>query len=236
MKHGVRRAILRNLTLKIISVGLAVLLFVVVHSEKHSLVQGTVELSFSVPAGKLLSTKPPAVLRVGVTGPASRIQRFRFEDLGPLSVDLTGVQEGFFKFRESLFTLPVGLKVAHIRPEGFLLRFEPTVERQVSVRLRLEGQPAPGFRLLGRHVRPPRVTVSGPRSVVSSLAQLATVPMSLEGAVTSRTETVQLDLPPHLAQARPGAVEVSLEIAPPGRGPRTSTDRPPKEKGASEGD
>jgi YbbR domain-containing protein len=236
MKHWVRRAVFRNLTLKIVSLALALLLFVVVHSEKHSLAQGTVELTFSLPPGKLLAIKPPAVLRVGVTGPVSRVQRFRFEDLSPVSVDLAGAQNGFFKFPESLFTLPVGLKVAYIRPDGFQLRFEATVEREVPVRIKLEGEPAPGYGLIGRQVRPSRVTIRGPRSVVTSVVYVATDPVSLEGVVGSRTETVPLALPPQLAEAKPTSVQVALEIARVSRGHRTAPERPPKEAGAGERD
>ena len=82
MPGWVRRAVFSNLALKLLSLALAALLFVLVHSEKHAPAQGGVPVTYGIPPGKVLVTKPPAVLRVGVTGPVSRVQRFRFEDLG----------------------------------------------------------------------------------------------------------------------------------------------------------
>src|SRR5512143_4040226 len=112
LRLWLREALFGNLLLKVLSLALAVLLFIVVHSERQSVVQGNVGVSYSVPAGRALEIKPPATLHVGVSGPVSRLQRFRIDDLGVVTIDLTEVKEGYFKFRDELLGLPPGLRVA----------------------------------------------------------------------------------------------------------------------------
>ncbi len=192
MKHWVRRVLLKNLVLKILSVALAVLLFAVVHSEKSSMAQGDVAVSYSLPAGKLLLNKPPAVLRIGVIGPTFRLQRFRFEDVAAVTVNLNDVREGELKFRDEGVVLPAGLKVAFIRPESFLVRYEPILRRRLPVHLVLRGEAAAGFRILVQAVRPARVTISGARSVVKSLSAVPTEPLIMDEPTASFTQKVAL--------------------------------------------
>ena len=192
MKHWVRRALLKNLVLKMLSVALAVLLFAVVHSEKNSMAQGDVAVSYTLPAGKLLLHKPPGVLRIGVMGPTFRLQRFRFEEVTAVSVNLNSVREGELRFRDEWVQLPAGLKVAFIRPESFPVRYEPTLRRRLPVHLVLQGETATGFRILEKVVRPGRVTISGARSVVKSLAAIPTEPIIMDEPMSTFTKKVVL--------------------------------------------
>lgn len=213
MSGWLRRALLSNLVLKLVSLALAVLLFVVVHSEKQATTQTSIDVAYTLPPGQLLSTRPPATVRVGVVGPISRLQRFRTEELGPLTLDLTNAKEGYFKFSDDLLVLPAGLKVAFIRPEGFQLRFEPIHRRLLPVHLELEGRPAEGFRVTARSVRPSRVMVSGARRVLAGLGLLHTQPLSLEGADQSLREWVAVMAPPGVHQIEPESVEAHVTVA-----------------------
>jgi YbbR domain-containing protein len=210
-----RRALLRNLALKLISLALALLLFVVVHSERQSLVQGALSVSYVPPSVKLLAQQPPATLRVGVTGPQSRIQRFRLEDLGPITIDLTAAREGYFRFKEDALALPIGLRVAFIRPDGFQVRFAELRTREVPVRLEVQGQPAAGYRVVGRRARPAQVTVTGARYTLDSpLFKLRTDPIGIDGADGSRAEQLRVAIPAGVLKIEPPSVEGSVEIAP----------------------
>jgi YbbR domain-containing protein len=213
MRRRLLQALRRNLLLKVISLGLAVLLYVVVHSEKQSLVQGAVGVSYSPPAGKALAVKPPASLLVGVAGPVSRLQRFRIEDVPAVSIDLSGEKEGYFKFRDELLSLPVGLRVAFIRPDGFTVRFEPPLQRRLSVRLMVQGEPAAGFQVVGRKVRPSRAMINGPRSEVQAISELQTEAVNIDGANTTQLRTVRLaTLPPGVRVEGARLFEVTVEI------------------------
>lgn len=215
MRRRLRSAVGQNLPLKLISFALALLLFVVVHSEKQSLVQGVVSLQYRLPTGQLLTQKAPETLRIGVAGPLSRVQRFRIEDIPAITVDLSKAQPGYFRFPENLVPLPVGLKLAFARPEGFPLHFEATQSRELPVRLELQGQPASGFRITARRLSPSTVRVSGPRAVVrSSSLKLRTEVLSVEGAEATRVETLKVLAPTGTTGLEPPEVEATIEIAP----------------------
>jgi YbbR domain-containing protein len=209
----IRQALFGNLLLKVLSVALAVVLFIVVHSEKQSVVQGTVGVSYSSPAGRLLESKPPATLLVGVAGPVSRLQRFHIEELPAVSIDLTDVKEGYFKFREELLALPSGLRLAFVRPDGFTVRYEPTLQRRLALRLMVQGEPGAGFRVAGRRVRPSRIMVTGPRSVVQGLSELRTDPVAIDGADTTQVRRVRIAVPSGVQIEGGVEVEATVEIA-----------------------
>ncbi len=215
MRRRLGAALTRNLPLKLISIVLAVLLYLVVHSEKQSLVQGVVSLRYQLPAGQLLTQKPPETLRIGVSGALSRVQRFRIEDIPPLTVDLAKARPGYFRFPDDLVPLPVGLKLTFARPEGFALHFEALQTRELPVRLELSGQPANGFRVAARRVSPATVKLSGPRAVVrSATLKLRTELLSIEGAEATRVVTLKVLAPPGVSSLEPSEVEATVEIAP----------------------
>jgi len=212
VRQWIRQALFGNLVLKVLSLALAVLLFIVVHSERQSVVQGNVGVSYSAPAGRVLESKPPATLLVGVSGPVSRLQRFRIDDLAAVSIDLTDVKEGYFRFRDELLALPPGLRVAFVRPPGFTVRFEPTMQRRLPLRLMVVGDPAPGHRVTGRHVRPSRVMVHGPRSAVQGLSELRTDAVAIDGADTTQVRRVRIPTPTGVEVEGGAEVEATVEI------------------------
>jgi YbbR domain-containing protein len=159
--------------------------------------------------------KPPETLRIGVTGPLSRVQRFRIEDIPPITVELGQAGPGYFRFPEDLVPLPVGLKIAFARPEGFQLGFEATETRELPVRLELHGHPATGFRITTRRLSPATVRVSGPKALIrSSQLKLRTEPLSIEGAYATRVENLRIVAPLGVTGLDPSELEATIEIAP----------------------
>lgn len=214
MSTWVRRVLLRDLALKLISLALAVVLFAVVRSERHSLTQGSVTVTFKVPSGRVLVSRPPDTLRLGVTGPISRLQRFRFEDISPVTIDLTEASDGYYHFRPDQLPLPVGLKLSFVRPEGFQVKLEPVFQRILPVRLQMEGRAAEGYRIVSRSVTPARATVSGIRRTVSQLGALRTDPVVVDGANSSLDEKVRVVVPPGAQEITPEMVQVAIVVAP----------------------
>lgn len=215
MRRWFHDLVFQNTALKLISLGLGLLLFFVVRSEKQSLAQGTVPLSYSTPAGRVLVDKLPGQLRVGVLGAASRMQRFRFEDLAGVHIDLASVKNNYLKFNPDMIRLPPGLKVVSIRPSGVVVRLEPLSTKSVKVVATVQGQVASGYHVVKRWVKPARVTVRGPSSVVRSLSSVGTQPVNVEGAASTLVQRVGLEpLPPRVSASQQQNLEVSVEVAP----------------------
>ncbi len=215
MRGLLKRLVLENLSLKLISVALAVLFFFMVRAEKPFLAQGTVRVTYSPPAGMLLKDDLPATLRVAVQGGATRMQRFRFEDLADVHIDLTREQEGYLKFSPDLFHLPRGLSVNSISPAGVQVRYEVLSSRTVAVSSTVQGQVASGYQILQHKVSPALVQVRGPKDVVLAIKEVSTKPVSVEGAQSTLVQRVDLLPLPAKVMARPSRnLTVTVEVAP----------------------
>lgn len=215
MRQLLRRLLLENLSFKLISIVLALLFFVMVRSEEPSLAQGTVRVSYFPPSGKILKTSLPKTVQVAVQGGASRMQRFRFEDLSEVNIDLSRVREGYFKFSPDLIQLPRGLKVTSIRPAGTVVRYETISSRTIPVSSTVQGQVAAGFQIVQHTVSPALVQVRGPRDVVLALKELSTRPVSVKGAEATLVQRVGLmPLPPNVVARPADDFTVTVEVAP----------------------
>jgi YbbR domain-containing protein len=89
---------------------------------------------------------------------------------------------------------PFGVEVLRIDPPRVEFRLERTLTRPVRVEATIEGTPAEDFVVGPTVINPPTVTVRGPESRVDSLESLATVPISIEGARSDVTRSVDLDV------------------------------------------
>lgn len=92
--------------------------------------------------------------------------------------------------------------------------------KDVSVRVQVEGQVAPGYRVSNISVEPPAITVVGNPQGLSQIAGLVdTMPINLNQATESIVRTVPLNLPDGVTivsdeSSGPGGVQVSVEITP----------------------
>ncbi|GAB4445745.1 MAG: hypothetical protein Kow0031_28310 [Anaerolineae bacterium] len=92
--------------------------------------------------------------------------------------------------------------------------------KDVSVRVQVEGQVAPGYRISNISVNPPAVTVVGNPQGLNQIAGLVdTAPINLAQATESIVRTVPLNLPDGVTTVSeesggPGGVQVTVEITP----------------------
>lgn len=186
---------LRNLGVKLLSIGVAVLLWLVVTGDP--VVDRTMRVGLElqrIPAGlELVGTVPDSV-SARVRGPASRLSALAPGDLSAV-VDVDGVKAGrrLFALTPAQVTAPFGVEVSQVTPATLPLLFEPTATAVVPVRPRVEGAPVSGHSVTHVAVTPSQVRVTGPESVVRGLTELVTEPVSIDGATTLVREAVTID-------------------------------------------
>ena len=92
--------------------------------------------------------------------------------------------------------------------------------KDVSVRVQVDGQVAPGYRISNISVDPPTITVVGNPQGLNEIAGLIdTIPINLNEATESIVRTVPLNLPAGVTtvlaeNGGPGGVKVTVEITP----------------------
>jgi hypothetical protein len=209
------RAILDELPLKVVSMVIAVTLFIIVRSDKDATAGAYVKVVYTLPDDRVLVSEPPPEVRVVVRGPGTRLQRFDDRDLEPIQVDLRAEPGPLLHFDETMVKLPVGLRVASITPSEAKIEFEPRLQKRVQVQPLLEGEPAPGFQVARVTARPAEITVDGAKSAVEALQRVPARPLRIVGTRSLVRGDKALDAPPpHVRFLDATTVTVEAEIQP----------------------
>jgi YbbR domain-containing protein len=185
-----------NLGLKAISLVLATLTWFVIAGEKTS------ERGLSVPVELQNFPKDLELTGEAVTSVEVRLRASPgiIHGLGPRDIsaliDLQGVAAGerIVHLSPDTIRVPFGVKVVKVTPSILTLNFEHTLEKDVPVRPRLQGRPAPGYEVAEVTSEPARVRITGPRSRVQEIESAFTEPVSLEAARETVMDTVNIGL------------------------------------------
>jgi len=209
----------RHLGLKLLALGLAVMLWIVVSGE------ATVERGLSVPlelqnfAPDLeLQIKPPSNIDVRVRGGSGTLSRLLPADIVAV-VDLHGAAAGqrLFHLTPDQVRVPFGVEIAQITPTTVAMVFEKSATKRVPVMPQIDGKPAPGF-VVGKITSDPEtVEIIGPESAIKRAAVALTENISVAGSRerVSGTVTVgMLDSALRLKASRTAVVDVQIVPAP----------------------
>lgn len=187
---------LENPALRLISLGIAVVLWYVIAGEKTS------EMGLSVPVE--LQNFP---LNLELTGdPVNTVEvRLRASPgvmgrLGPgdvaAKIDLAGVLEGerIVHLTADSIRAPFGVRVVKINPAIVTLNLERTVQKTVPIRPRILGRPAPGHEVADVSADPEQVVIVGPKGRVQDVDSAFSEPVPVEGATRSFTKEVTIGI------------------------------------------
>ncbi len=196
MKEFLKRAFTEHLALKVLSLGLALVLFLIVRADKDAVAFGYVVVHYQFDrSGYVLTSKPPRQLRIRVVGPWSKVNRFDDRQLKPLRLKVEGGKKQSISFQPEMFKVPRGLRVAAISPPTAEIRVEKLVERKVPVTVRVVGEPAKGYALKGKpEMSPSSVLLRGPKGALERLLRsgLALSPLDVTNAEGPLEQTLEV--------------------------------------------
>lgn len=208
-----------NLGLKVLAVGIAIFLWVVARGssniERGYDVPVTLE---KVPEDLVVVERGANVVNLRVAGPLAALRNLDPQDL-EYTIDVSGAKPGRadFDVDTSRFEadLPRGARIVSRSPSQIDLTFERRATRPVPVRADLEGQPAPGYRVVSVDIQPPRVRVSGARSQVLRLSEAVTEMIDVSGATSTIEREVRVSPGPgHMWTEQPRTAKVRVRIEP----------------------
>jgi YbbR domain-containing protein len=208
---------IRNVGLKLLSIVVAVLLWLVVAVDP--VVERTVRVGLELqrtPDGLELVGNIPDTVSVRLRGPASRLSELGPADIAVI-VDLDGARPGrrLFTLTATDVTVPYGLEVMQIAPASLALSFEPLARRVVPVRPQIEGTPVPGHSVTNVSVSPSQVRIAGPESAIAGVSEVITEAVSVERATTLVREVVALEVPESGVRldSGPGTAVVTVTVS-----------------------
>ena len=211
--------VFRHVWLKLLSVGLALLLWMVVSGEETVERGLRVPLELTqVPAGLELLGEVPATVDVRVRGASGTLSRVGAGDVVAV-LDLHTAQSGhrLFPLTPDQVRVPFGAEIMQVMPSAVTMAFEPSASREVPIVPAVEGRPAPGYVVGPLSAEPQVVDVIGPESAVKRATEVLTEPVSVAGARAHVKQTVilgLLDPALRLKTARSAMVTVQILPAP----------------------
>jgi YbbR domain-containing protein len=209
----------RHIGLKIVSIALASLLWLIVSGEQIVERALRIPLEFTnLPAQLEVVGEPPAVADVRIRGSSGALSRVAAGELVAV-VDLRSARPGqrLFHLTPADVRTPFGIDVVQVTPSNVSIRFEPSATKVVPIVPGVEGEPAPGYVVGTVAADPATVEVLGPASALSSLTEAITEPVNVAGASKNVTESVTVGSPDPLVRLREAVttrVTVSITAAP----------------------
>ena len=207
----------RHVGLKLWSVALAVMLWMVVSGEE------TVERGLRVPlelqqfpSGLELLVDAPSFVDVRVRGSSGTLSRVGPGDIvGVLDLRTARAGRRLFQITPEQIRVPSGVQVVQVAPASIALAFEASASRIVPVAPAIEGSPAPGFAIGTTTTEPATVEVVGPESAIERVTEAITEPVNVADARLDVTEVVTVGvLDPALRLKTPRSATVRVQVIP----------------------
>ncbi len=190
-----RQLLTRNLGWKLLSVLIAIALWVAVAHEPEVATSLSVPVDFRNLRGDLdIEGNLPDRVRLEVRGPSGSLTR---DNLAAVAVvlDLSDARAGerTYSIRGRNLNLPSGVVFYRAVPSQLTLHFDQLIVKQVSVQPIFTNMP-PGYRIASQQFNPARVQIRGPQDRVQAIDQIKTDPTDLSGVTTNRTIHTHLNI------------------------------------------
>ena len=207
--------LLNNITLKVMALIFAVVLWFFVVGEKGTEIGFLVPLELKgIPEGFVITNEVKNLVEVRLSGPRTLLTSLSPGEMR-ISIDLSKAHRGRNTFRilPDRIRVPRGIKVTGVRPDSITIVLERLVTTNVPVKPNLVGRPAQGFVVKGVSVEPNEVSVTGIRRSLRRIRIIGTAPVSIEGVRESFVREVPLELT-HLdvTEVDPDTVKLKVDI------------------------
>ncbi|MDR0289314.1 MAG: hypothetical protein LBI06_00075 [Treponema sp.] len=198
--------IIENWPIKVLSIALALFLFVFNRLNTMTNRPLSVPLAIETDAALVPASDYPRNVRVTLRGEDASIKSIPDGDIEAY-VDLSRhEEEGLYSASVQIRKKGIALSVEPLEISVYPLKIEVQLERRISKTLPLSalirGRVADGFDLISHSITPLEVVVTGPLSALESVSQIRTEPIDLDGRTSSFTAEVNIANPNSLFEIR----------------------------------
>lgn len=210
--------IFENLTLKLVALILAIIIWSLVVGEKRSEVRLTVPLELrNLPARLEITEQTAAQVEVTVRGFSSAVKQLAPDEID-VYIDLSSVVEGpnsFALFPEDI-RMPVGATVLQVSPSHIDIILEAVGDKAVAVKPMTRGIPADGYSLEKVTTEPKVVTITGSRRILNTITQIETEQIAVDNITQDMVKKAKLKLPAgvRIEKEEERTVSVSIPVTP----------------------
>lgn len=208
-----RKYVFRNIGLKLLSLAIAVLLWLAVSREPMAEVAITVPIEFTnAPDNLEISSDSIPQVQVRERGPSGTVH-----NLGPSEVhaiiDLRSASPGehTYDLSPNKIRAPRDVQTLQVIPSQFRISFDKRATKTVQVQPRVIGSTAPDYRLGSVTVDPESVGIAGPAKRVDAINSVITDPVDASGVMGSASFTTHVYVSDPLVRlTTPSTVRVTV--------------------------
>jgi YbbR domain-containing protein len=175
----------RKNLLKIVSLLFSFLLWIYVLGTADTQLDKTVAIRFILPQDKAVADENVKSVVYSLSGPRAFIRTIQErEDI--ITIDLTKKRRRYrgryeVILKPSDISLPFGVKVQKIEPKKIFVGLDKAVSKELVVVPKIQGNIAESHKLVTSKVSPGRLKMRGPKSVMSGIDTISTMPIDLSG-------------------------------------------------------
>lgn len=209
-----RGAFLDNVGIKLLSLILALTVYLLVNTDEHREINARVRVAYVLPPDKALVSERVDEVRVTIRGRWRRIKQFDEREIDRIDLDLTEVTGGEVAITPDMIDLPRGLEITSIHPQVIRVAFEELAQKQVPVVPSFAGRPLQGYQVVATRskVDPPMITVRGAAGIVHALDAIRTREIRVDGRSEDFTARALPLAPEGIELDPPGPVEVEVDV------------------------
>jgi YbbR domain-containing protein len=218
-REFVRRHVFHNLGLKIVSLLIAIALWLAVSNEPPSEAAVNVAIVFrNMPEDLEISSENIPSAQVRVRGPERLVRQLQPSDVHA-EIDLTGMKPGerTFDLTANQIGLPDKLRAVQLVPSQIHLSFDKKTTKMIPIRPRIIGSFASGYSIAQVKSEPETIEIVGPKKSVDGVESAITDPIDVSGLIDRTTFSRHAYVSDPLIQVvdpHPVRVTVIMERAP----------------------
>lgn len=210
------RLFLNNIGVKIISIAVAVILWIVVLGSRIVEVTKDIPVEIITPADIIPANEVVERVAFRLSGPKAFLRAILDRKEDPIRINLEGSKPNLitYRFFSDSIRLPIGVKVLSINPAAVLIKLEYLRRREIPVRPFLRGSPPEGFKIIKTEIKPSTIKIKGAESRVDSLTEILSTPIDVSYLKQSIERDVGLELTKLGVQLEGPLPRVSIQIEP----------------------
>ena len=185
----------QNLGLKLIAFSSSLGIWLWVQTKQTVQEKVRSEVQYILPQDFVLLNQPSPIVTISLEGPKGTIRQLKNLELHTklnLSAKTEGAIDAEFNTND-IVNLPAGIKVLQFFPPAVNVIFDEKLTRTLKIEPNISGTPQRGWKLVETSIQPQTVTVTGAQKILSTVASINTMGISLSERKTTGIETIPLE-------------------------------------------
>jgi YbbR domain-containing protein len=174
-------AFLKNTGLKVISVIVSIVLWIIVLGSRSVEVVKEIPLVIQTSEDMTVSSDLPDKIQFKLSGPKAFLRTLLDRKEEPITLNLMQNKAGLVnqRFYADQIKLPLGVKVLAVNPSLLSVKLETVRTKEVIPKVQLQNSLPEGYQLVSSEITPKKIKVRGPESRMNDLKEVFFQPITL---------------------------------------------------------